>query len=138
VDPSVPLRVQIAGKAADGGQSLAVLRYRAKKGTVDHGLLANRFGAEWRAASEDIKPPEGAIALQDVFLYRFKSQGKVWYGPVKVERADAKPEGADVSDRLRGSFPVLTRYAFRMFEYTDDNPPSVGPRVRVQLVVPEE
>jgi len=136
VDPSVPLRVQISGKAEGGGQSLVVLRFRKKEGTVDRSTLANRFRADWRTLSTEVKPPEGAVALQNVFLYRFGRKGKVWYGPVKVERADAKPEGADVSDRLRGSFPALTRSMFRVFRYADDNPPSVRARVRVQLVVP--
>ena len=136
VDPAVPLRVTVSGKAEGGGQSLVVLRYAKKKGTVDQSVLVNRFRPEWRAVSAQAKPPEGALSLQNIFLYRFKKKGKVWYGPAKVERADAKPEGTDVSDRLRGSFPTLTRSMFRVFHYTDDNPPSIRPRVRVQLDVP--
>ncbi|MBC8443342.1 hypothetical protein H8D79_01305 [PVC group bacterium] len=138
VDPAVPLRAQVAGRSEDGGQSLIVLRYRTKKGTVDQSVLVNRFRPQWREVSQAVRPPETAISLANVFLYRFKSKGKVWYGRFKIERADAKPEGTDVTDRLRGSFPTLSKYAFRVFEYTDDNPPSVRPRVRVQLVVPEE
>jgi len=138
VAPAVPLHVQVAGRSEDDGQSLILLRYRTKKGTLDQSVLVNRFRPEWREVSQTVHPPKAAISLANVFLYRFKSKGKVWYGPVKVERADAKAEGADVTDRLRGSFPTLSKYAFRVFEYADDNPPSVRPRVRVQLEVPEE
>jgi len=136
-DPSVPLRVQVWGKGVDGAQSLVVLRFRTRDGTEDKSILANRFDPNWREATSVVIPPAGAVALQDVFLYRFGKSGKVWYGPVKVERTDAKPEGADVSDRLRGSFPRLVRSALRTFRYTDENPPSIEPRVRVRLELPQ-
>ena len=137
VDPAVPLRVRIEGKAEGGAQSLVVLRFRTRTGTTDRSILVNRFAAEWREASCTVDPPEGAVGLQNVFLYRFRTKGIVWYGAVKVERADAEAEGEDVSGRLRGSFPKLTRSALRMFSYRDDNPPEVRPRVRVQLLLPD-
>jgi hypothetical protein len=138
VDPEVPLRVKIAGKAEGGGQSLVVLRFRTDDGTADRSLLANRFSQEWRTVTGEVAPPEKAVALQNVFLYRFRKQGRVWYGPVTVQRADAKAEGRDVSDRLRGAWPTLTRSAFRIYRYTDDSRPTVRPRVRVQLHLPDE
>ena len=136
VDPAVPLLVTISGKAADGGQSLVVLRYRKKKGHVDQSILVNRFSSEWRTVSQKVQVPPEAKSLQNVFLYRFKVKGKVWYGPLKVERLDAKSEGTSVSDRLGGSFPSLSQSTFRVYHYTDDNPSSAAARVRVQLVVP--
>ena len=97
VDPAVPLRVRIEGKAEGGAQSLVVLRFRTRTGTTDRSILVNRFAAEWREASCTVDPPEGAAGLQNVFLYRFRTKGRVWYGAVKVERADAQAEGEDVS-----------------------------------------
>jgi hypothetical protein len=138
VDPDVPLKVTISGKAEGGGQSLVVLRFDTRKGHIDRSGLANRFNEKWRTVSAKIQVPEEAISLRNVFLYRFKVKGRVWYGRVRVERTDARAEGTDVSDRLRGSFPELERHSFRMFSYRDDNPPSTSPRVRVQLSLPEE
>jgi len=146
VDASVPLRVSVWGKAEGGGQSLIVLRFARKRKrsekherpTIDKSVLVNRFNKSWREVSTTVTPPEDAIALQNVFLYRFKQKGTVWYGPLKITRADATPEGTDVSDRLRGSFPTLSRGQLRIYRYADDNPPDVRPRVRVQLAVPEE
>jgi hypothetical protein len=137
VDPAVPLKVTISGKSRDGGQSLVVLRFDTRKGHVDRSGLANRFNDKWRTVSAEFKVPKEAISLRNVFLYRFKSKGRVWYGGVKVDRTDARPEGTDVSDRLRGSFPEIERQLFRMFSYRDDNPLSTRPRVRVQLSLPD-
>ena len=138
VDPAVPLKVTISGKAEGGGQSLIVLRFNTKKGHVDRSGLANRFNEKWRTVSAQFKVPAEAVSLRNVFLYRFKVKGRVWYGGVKVERTDARPEGTDVSDRLRGSFPELERHSFRMFSYRDDNPPSTSSRVRIQLSAGEQ
>lgn len=136
VDPTVPLRVTISGKAEGGANSLVVLRFATKKGSVDRSLLANRFSARWRKVSQVVSPPEGAHSLRNVFLYRFHTRGRIWYGPVKIERVDAKPEGIDVSNRLSGAFPSLSKSAFRVFHYVDDNEPSVRPRIKVQLLLP--
>ena len=139
VDPKVPLKVTVSGKAADGGNSQVIVRFvmRGKRKTKDVSTLVKRLGKEWRTVSAQVRVPDGAVSLQRVFLYRFRSKGKVWYGPVKVERTDADPKGVDVSDRLRGAFPSLARGRVHVYHYTDDNPPSVRPRVRVQLHVPE-
>jgi len=138
VDPTVTLRVAVAGRAEEGGKCLAVLRFRTRKSFVDRSVLAGRFSDKWDTWTQEVKVPEGALSLMQVFLYRFQKKGKVWYGPVKVERTDAEAEGVDVSDCLAGAFPTLSRYAFRIYHYADDNPPSIYPRARVQLLVPEE
>ena len=106
---------------------------RGKRKTKDVGTLVKRFTSTWRTVVAPVHVPDGAVSLQRVLLYRFRSKGKVWYGPVKVERTDADPKGVDVSDRLRGAFPSLARGRVHVYHYTDDNPPSVRPRVRVQL-----
>ena len=139
VDPKVPLVVTISGKAEGGANSHLILRFvMRKKGTTrDVGTLTNRFKKTWRTTTAQVTVPPGAVSLQRVFLYRFRNKGKVWYGPVKVTRADADPKGVDVSDRLGGAFPSLCRWRIHMYHYTDDNPPSVRARARVQLRVPE-
>lgn len=137
VEKDVPLKVTISGRAEDGGQSLVVLRFKTTTGTVDRSILVNRFTQEWRVVSQTVVPPPEAIALQNVYLYRFRSKGSVWYGPVKVERADASPEGVDVSERVEGVFPALSATSYRIYTYRDDNPPTSYPRARIQLRLPE-
>lgn len=132
-----PLRITITGKAADEGQSLVNLHFTAKGQPRDVALLANAFTGEWRQVSETLKAPEDVDTLDRVYLYRFQNKGKVWYGPVKVERADIGLQGKDVSASLRGAFPWLSADRFHVFRYTDDELPSLSPRVRVQLAVPQ-
>jgi hypothetical protein len=127
------LKVTITGKAADEGQSLVVCRFKAKGEDRDVGLLANGFAAEWGAASETLTVPEGADTLQAVYMYRFKQVGKVWYGPVTIESGDVGPEGKDVSDRVRGSFPVLQRDELNVIRYTDAEAPNGGARMKVRV-----
>jgi hypothetical protein len=131
-----PLRVTVAGKAAAEGQSLVNLHFTAKGESRDVPMLANRFTGEWQAVNETVKAPADADTLGRIDLYRFQSKGRVWYGPVKVERADVDVQGQDVSASLRGAFPSLSAARFHLFRYTDDELPSLSPRVRVQLVVP--
>jgi hypothetical protein len=138
VEPGRPLRVTIAGKAEGGAQSLVILRFATGQDPQDLGLLVNAFGPEWREASEEVTVPDGALSLQNVFLYRFGQVGRIWYGPLRIERADVDPGGQDVSVRLEGTFPTLSRDAFSVLRYTDDDPPTASARVRVQLRVPEE
>jgi hypothetical protein len=136
VTGGAPLKVTITGKSAEDGQSLAVLHFLAKGEPRDVSLLANGFGASWGEATETLAAPADADVLQSVYLYRFKSLGKVWYGPVTVERADIDPAGQDVSAALRGAVPTLAPDRFSVLTYTDDEPPAVTARVRVQLVLP--
>jgi hypothetical protein len=136
VKGGMPLRVVITGKAADEGQSLAVLRFTAKGEFRDLSLLANGFTAEWGEAAETVTVPADADTLQQLFLYRFKSKGRVWYGPARIERQDVTADGLDVSARLQGSFSTLAPDRFSVFRYVDDELPSLTPRVRVQLQLP--
>lgn len=62
----------------------------------------NRLRETWTEVAGEVAPPDGATSLEWVYLYRLKQQGKVWYGPVKVERTDVSPEGEDVSRLVRG------------------------------------
>jgi len=80
--------------------------------------------------------PEGAPELQQLFLYRLKQVGRVWYGPVTVARADA-PAGKDVSAAVSGALPTLERGGFAVISYRDEDRPTVTPRARVQLVIPQ-
>lgn len=136
VRPDVPIRITLSGRGVEGGQSLAVARFTTRTGTHDESLLANGFAEKWGEASAEIRSPPEAVAFQNLFLYRFQSRGKVWYGPVKIERTDVTTQGVDVTTRVRGSFPTLTRDGFRIFRYTDENTPSSSPRVLVQLLLP--
>ncbi len=140
VNAKTPLKVSLAGKAEDGGNCHVILRFRMRKAgvTKDTGVLTNRFNNTWRTVTATVTPPDGAVSLQNVLVYRFRSQGKVWFGPITVARADADFAGVDVTSRLRGSFPSLSRWRVHEYHYTDDNPPSLRPRVRVRLEVPEE
>jgi len=137
VDPKVPLRVTISGKARDDGQSLVVLRFLKKGGHVDRSILVNQFTAKWQTISEQIIPPAEATSLQNVFLYRFRSRGKVWYGPFKIERADATLAGRDVTSQLSGTFPSLHNDQLSVYTYRDEGPLTYSPRIRLQLKVPE-
>jgi len=113
------------------------MRYTTAEGQKDESVLVNRFSGEWKTVSQTVTAPEGAVSLQNVFLYRFKQEGTVWYGSVKVERTGMTEEGIDVSDRLVGRYPTLTASGANLFSYSDDNAPTTAPRVRVRLVVPQ-
>ena len=83
-------------------------------------------------------PPAEATSLQNVFLYRFsQSRGKVWYGPFKVERADATLAGRDVTSQLSGTFPSLHNDQLSVYTYRDEGPLTYSPQIRLQLKVPE-
>ena len=137
VQPGAALRVTVAGKVEGGEQNHAILRFVLEGGeTTDVGTLTNRFREDWREASGEVTVPEGATELQQVFFYRLKQQGRVWYGPVRIELADAAA-GEDVSARVGGSFPTLSRGAFTVIRYQDDDEPTVRPRAQVQLMLPD-
>ena len=137
VRPGEQLTISASGKAEGGGQSLIVMRYKTADGETDQSVLVNRFSAEWKTVSQTVTVPEGAVSLQSVFLYRFKQEGAVWYGAVKVERTGMPEEGIDVSARVEGRYPTLTTSGARLFRYSDDNEPTTASRVRLRLVVPQ-
>lgn len=133
-----PLRVTVAGKSTDGGQSLVNLHFTAKRQARDVAVLVNRFSGDWQPVSQTVRAPEDTDTLDRIYLYRFGKKGKVWYGPMRVERTDIDDAGQDVSAALRGAFPSLSASRCHLFRYTDDELPAITPRVRVQLVVPDE
>ena len=129
------LRVSVQGQISGSVQSQLMLRYRLEDGTTsDQVLLVNRFSEEWSSVSETVPVPERATSLQRVYLYRRGDPGQVWYGTLKVERADVPAKGRDVSDRILGRFPRVSSGRIHRFRYTDDADPFTGPRARVQLV----
>lgn len=137
VTPGEVLRLTLAGKVADGEQNHVILRFALANGeTTDVGALTNRFGADWREVAGEVTVPEGATELQQLFLYRLKQVGRVWYGPVTVVRADALV-GTDVSAAVSGALPTLERGGFAVISYRDEDRPTVAPRARVQLVIPQ-
>ncbi len=137
VRPGATLRVSLAGKVEGGEQNHVILRFVLEGGeTADVGTLTNRFAEEWREVSGEVTVPEGATELQQVFLYRLKQQGRAWYGPLRIELAEAA-EGQDVSAHVSGSFPTLPRGAFTVIRYEDDDEPTVRARAQVRLVLPE-
>ncbi|MFW5866868.1 MAG: hypothetical protein ACOCX2_03565 [Armatimonadota bacterium] len=133
VTPGETLAVSVAGKAEGGAQSHLVLRFVMEDGsTQDAGALTNRFREDWRVIDGEVTVPEGATQLQQVFLYRFKSEGAVWYGPVSVEaRATAEPE--DCAQRVSGTFPTIERGGFAQIRYEDDDLATIAPRALVQM-----
>jgi len=137
VAPGTPLRVTISGMVADGAQSHVVLRFKAPDGDRDVGLLTNRLTQQWGQYSAEVAVPQDVSSLEWIYLYRFSKQGRIWYGPVRVERTDVAPEGEEVSRLVRGVFPTLRKGALHTFSYRDDEAPTVQPRVRVQLLVPQ-
>lgn len=137
VAPGTPLRVTISGMVADGAQSHVVLRFKAPDGDRDVGLLTNRLTQQWGQYSAEVAVPQDVSSLEWIYLYRFSKQGRIWYGPVRVERTDVAPEGEEVSRLVRGVFPTLRKGALHTFSYRDDETPTVQPRVRVQLLVPQ-
>lgn len=139
VEPGQTLRVALSGKAEDGAQSHAILRFVLEDGsTQDVGGLTNQFSAEWRKIERDFTVPEGATRLQQVFLYRFNQEGSVWYGPVSVDFADADAGGIDVGAQVTGGFPAIRRGGFTIMRYEDDDLSTLRPRVRLQLQLPED
>ena len=132
-----PLRITVEGKGVDGAQSFVNLHFTAKGQARDVALLANRFSSNWQQVNQTVRAPDDADTLDRIYLYRFGQKGKVWYGPLRVDRTDIGDAGRDVSPALRGAFPSLSATRFHVFRYTDDELPSLTPRVRVQLVVPE-
>ncbi len=137
VQPGVPLLLTITGKVAGGEQNHTILRFKTPDGDVDVGALTNRVREQWTEVAGEVIPPEGATSLEWIYLYRLKQQGTVWYGPVKLERTDVPADGMDVSEMVRGAFPTLRKNSIQMFSYEDDEVSTVGPRVRVQLIVPQ-
>ena len=68
---------------------------------------------------------------------RVTISGKVWYGPLKVERSDATEDGLDVTSQLSGTFPSLRNDELSIYRHQDEGTLTYAPRVRVQLIVPE-
>ena len=128
-------RVSISGKAEGGANSLVWLRCRQADGKLwERGLLGNAFGEEWKdGVSAEIEIPLGVTLLERFYLYRYHQQGRIWYGPVSIMRADIPPEGCDVSEFLRGLHPVIQPGTFTTITYHDEDPPAASPKVRVQL-----
>ena len=138
VQPGMPLRVSISGKCAGGAQSHVVLRFKTADGQQDVGTLTNRLKPEWSQQQAEVAAPEGAVSLDWVYLYRFKQEGSVWYGPARIERGDVPTDGQDVSANVQGTFPALTRGTVSVLSYEDEDPPDPRPRVRVQLILPQQ
>lgn len=137
VEPGGSLHVTVEGRAEGGAQSHVILRFVQEDGsTQDVGGLTNQFREEWRAIGRDFTVPEGAKTLQQVFLYRFKQEGRIWYGPVRIEAADGAGS-VDCSARVRGTLPTIQRGGFTVIRYEDLDVPTVRPRAIVQLVLPE-
>jgi len=137
VRPGETLLTGISGRAEGGAQSHVILRFVLEDGsTRDVGGLTNQFAEQWREREREFTVPEGATQLQQVFLYRFGQEGRIWYGPTKIEPAQGEAGDEDVSDRVRGAFPTLRQGRFAVIRYEDDDVPTVRPRVRVQLVMP--
>ena len=130
-----PLEIRITGQVSGGAESQVVLRYRLADGqTHDQTVLVNQFTEAWREVSQSVNAPQGAMTLERVFLYRRGETGKVWYGPMRVARADMPREGRDVSDQIVGRFPRTSQGRVHIFRYTDGDVPLSAPRTRVQLL----
>lgn len=137
VHPGEVLNVKIAGKAEGGAQSHVVLRFELADGsTTDVGGLTNRFSEEWREIDGPCTVPENATSLQQVFLYRFNTEGRIWYGPLTVRTAEGA-EPVDCSQQVTGTFPTIERSSFAQIRYEDDDLATVAPRVVVQILVSE-
>lgn len=137
VRPGARLTVRVAGRAEGGAQSHVILRFVLDDGkTRDIGGLTNRFAETWRELTGEYSVPDNAVELQQVFLYRFGQTGRIWYGPVSIELAEA-PRAADVSAQVTGSFPTLRRGTYTVIRYEDNDTPTIRPRARVQLVLPD-
>jgi hypothetical protein len=139
VTPGQSLHVALQGKAEGGAQSHLVMRFELADGTTgDAGGLTNRFSADWRTVEGDVTVPENAVRLQQVFLYRFKQEGQIWYGPARITIGDGPAAAEDCSARVRGTLPTVPRGGFAVIRYEDLDVPAVAPRAVVQLVVPEQ
>jgi len=138
VSPGETLALRVAGKAEGGAQSHVVLRFAMEDGsTQDAGGLTNRFREDWRVIEGEFMVPEGATKLQQVFLYRFNSEGRVWYGPLLVQAAGAA-SATDCTQRVSGTFPTVERGSYARIRYEDDDLPTVAPRALVQMQFPTD
>jgi hypothetical protein len=129
-------RVRVAGKAERGANSLVGLRGRTAAGQLwETELLQDAFTDEWNdQVRAEVELPAGAVRLDQVVLYRHNRKGRIWYGPVSLQRADLPEEGLDASGQLIGQHLVLhsgtfTTITARFQEFL----PGFGPKLRVQL-----
>lgn len=137
VTPGQSLHVSVGGKADGGAQSHVILRFVMEDGsTEDIGGLTNQFRPEWREIARDFTVPEGAKMLQQVFLYRFNQEGQIWYGPVSITADGIASENCGA--RVKGTLPTIQRGGFTRLRYEDLDVPTMYPRARVQLMVPED
>ncbi|MHB8994012.1 MAG: hypothetical protein ACYC63_02050 [Armatimonadota bacterium] len=139
VRPGGKYVLTISGQAADGGNSLVVLRgLKPRREAWMESVLANRFNDKWREASQTVTIPADIENLERLYLYRFQSKGKVWYGPMSLVPADLPAEGLDVSEKLSGRPLQFGSAMMTKITYTDASPDSIAPKVTVQLHRPED
>jgi len=139
VRPGAKYTLTLTGKAADGGNSLAVLRaVKPSREVWMESVVANRFNDQWRPVSQTLTIPGDVDSLERIYLYRFQQKGTVWYGPMTLLPADIPAEGLDVSDKLSGRPLQIAGGMLATITYTDASPDASAPKVQVRLLKPED
>lgn len=139
VRPGTDYVLTLSGKAADGGNSLAVLRsVKPSREAWMHSVAANRFNDQWREISQTVTMPEDVESLERIYLYRFQSKGTVWYGPMSLIPANIPAEGLDVTDKLSGRPLQIAGSMLTTITYTDASPDAQAAKVQVRLLKPED
>jgi hypothetical protein len=137
--PGTKYRLSISGQAAEGGNSLVVLRaVKPDREVWQPSVLANRFGAKWAEPAQVIEIPSDVTSLQRLYLYRFQSKGQVWYGPLSLTPEGIPAEGLDVSDKLTGRPLQIGQGMLTRFTYRDESPDGTSAKVEVQLYKPQD
>lgn len=130
-------RLTISGQAEGGANSLVALRTVRREGEPwMPTLLANAFTGTWGEASGEFQTPDDVHLLERLYLYRFNTQGTIWYGPLSLVPADLPAEGKDVSAAIAGQPLVIPWGAVGEFTYLDESPAAGTGKVRVRLGLP--
>ena len=144
--PGAKIRVSISGKVAGGAGSMVRLAGYKLPGSyhawLGEPILINALTGQWRDdVSVEITLPAEAD-IREVVLYRRGNTGTVWYGNVSVIPVDVPSDGIDVSNRVRGTLPMITKNVSQRpvrFIYSDRSEQTYGsglPRMQVKVIQP--
>ncbi|MBI2297944.1 MAG: hypothetical protein HYU66_03150 [Armatimonadetes bacterium] len=139
VRPGARYTLTLSGRAAGGGNSLAVLRaVKPNREAWMESFVANAFGEAWGQPNQTFTMPNDVDSLERIYLYRFQSKGKVWYGPMSLVPADLPADGLDVSDKVSGRPLQIEGGGLTRITYGDASPDATSPKVQVRLLKPED
>ena len=144
VEPGRDYRVQVTGKVgADTTFHCIVMFFGKRDGKMTQqgkSCLFNALKRDIRTISAIVTPPEfedGPVKCQ-VYFYRHKSKGELFLESFDFGLAETVADGADVTGKLEGVLPPLTR-PFTAWEYADRSDPArySKPKMRLRFFDPK-